>query len=51
MNKAYLTGTLSEFYIAKHLKKIENTSLAVELQSWIIGSKGYVYKNLLGMSS
>ena len=34
VNKAYLTGTLFLSYIAKHLKKVENTSLVVECQSW-----------------
>ena len=34
VNKAYLTGTLFLSYIAKHLKKDENTCLVVELQSW-----------------
>ena len=34
VNKAYLTGTPFLYYIAKHLKKIENTSLVVKLQSW-----------------
>ena len=33
VNKAYLTGTLFLSYIAKHLKKVENTSLVVEFQS------------------
>ena len=34
VNKAYLTGTLFLSYIAKHLKKLENNRLLVELQSW-----------------
>ena len=51
LNKAYL---FFSFYIAKHLKKFENTSLVVELQSWTLkidnALKGYVCKNLLGTS-
>ena len=34
VNKKYLTGTLFLSYIAKHLKKDENTCLVVEIQSW-----------------
>ena len=34
VNKAYLTGALFLSFIAKHLKKLENNRLLVELQSW-----------------